>query len=294
MKKELYETIYKYIKSKSLLGKLLDFNDLKMIGRTISDDQGLLDYVANYKECSFKNELGYYLFADKTVYLNMDEFLDSNKQSDPLTINLHLLENLLHELHHARQFKILHDFHDHKFSDHSTMDHLEYILLSISLRKLGNTPNVEDDLENFNKYFESMNNNFRCFDDVYCEYYTYNPCERFAELNALQDTLQLIKEFETDVDVKKKLLYHFYGLILMNELRGYYSGKNEVYSPTETFIDCMNVEDSIKSIWNHIEYFNKSKSIEDHWYYGLEVPMEEYKLKKALLDDNYDYKKVRY
>lgn len=293
MRKELYETVYKYIKSKSLLGELLDFNDLIMIGRTISVDQGLLDYAVNFKECVFKNDLGRYLFRDKTVYLNMDEFLDVNEQSDPLISNLHLLVNLLHELHHARQFKILHDFHERKFSDYSTVDQLEYILLSISLRKLSNFPNAEDDLEKFNKYFGSMNNNFRCFDDVYCEYYTYNPSERFAELSALQDTLQLIKKYETDNDIRNKLVYHFNGLLLKNELRGYYPGKNEVYSPTETFIDCMNVEDSIKNIWNHINYYNKSKYVEDHWYYGLEVPMEEYKLKKALLDDNYDYKKHR-
>lgn len=285
MGRDIYRDIYNSVWKKSFMNELLSFKDLSEYCDLIIKDQNLGDYVCHFEENNeMPNGAASYSHKNKCIEFNIDYCTTFVNIYGIFITNYQMLQFLLHELNHAKQKMFLDSF-DFFDSNNSKEEHLRYMLVGLSSKKINKTPDDFKNLEDFNKYYGSLNVNFKTYQDVYQEYYKYNPSERFAELDSLYDMYGFIYKYENNKDLKDFLLGYFYTRIVETEIRGYYAGKDEVYPPTETFIDCMNIDEYFKNIWINIVKLNENELVIDPWYYGLKVSYDDYVLKKDFLDN---------
>lgn len=263
------ENILKIIYDKSLINKLLDFNDIEKVLELLIINNELNEYILNINVQSIRsNNLASYSAYDKsiTIYSGMIEFMIQNIEKNILLTNdfekmlyknLSLLQIILHEVEHANQIKIAY-----------TNNSLEALIIRMTY------------LTNYS----SQKSLYEC-----C------PTERFAEIKSYKE-IQLLVSY-----IDKKLI-RLQKTIESDELqrllKGYHYKNTNVESPLINYFKLSKKE----QILNYFDWYSKKKqetlnsvssnyNLNDRLKYGFPIDTNEYSscMKKLVLSLNEDF-----
>ena len=220
----------------------------------------LSDYIVNIK---YVNTVDYnmsYSYFDKTININ-NNFINSIDKSDKklldilnihdeiIITNLDILHALLHEIMHAKQYKLI---------DNSSDEFVKNIL-----RKSLAAQSYKDNKEEALKYAEATK-----------EYKLYSimPSEINAEVNAIKQTRLIIDRLNIPNKYKYLKLYDI--TLNLFQIRSYIKKTFRVISPMEIFIKIRHkyIKEDITLNKKDVYKYN----LEDRLSYGLPIKKYEY------------------
>ena len=230
-----------------LLKSLILYNDLS-------------DYIVNIK---YVNTVDYnmsYSYFDKTININ-NNFINSIDKSDKklldilnihdeiIITNLDILHALLHEIMHAKQYKLI---------DNSSDEFIKNIL-----RKSLAAQSYKDNKDEALKYAEATK-----------EYKLYSimPSEINAEVNAIKQTRLIIDRLNIPNKYKHLKLYDI--TLNLFQIRSYIKKTFRVISPMELFIKIRHKYIKEDIILNKKDVYKYT--LEDRLSYGLPIKKYEY------------------
>jgi len=230
-----------------LLKSLILYNDLS-------------DYIVNIK---YVNTVDYnmsYSYFDKTININ-NNFINSIDKSDKklldilnihdeiIITNLDILHALLHEIMHAKQYKLI-DTSDDEF-------------IKNILRKSLAAQSYKDNKDEALKYAEATK-----------EYKLYSimPSEINAEVNAIKQTRLIIDRLNIPNKYKYLKLYDI--TLNLFQIRSYIKKTFRVISPMELFIKIRHKYIKEDIILNKKDVYKYT--LEDRLSYGLPIKKYEY------------------
>ncbi len=264
--REIYDLILRYFN----FGKTVDDDYYRELLRIVVKGESLESYI---KEIKFDEEVpgGFYTYSERQISIDIRSssifanrearlfrFFDEEKRLAKLLICAHLL---LHEVEHAKQFKLL---------DSST-DSVEYEILKAS--NLEHELVSREDYSEDNELLESM---LGMWQSRYYKYYTFCPEERMADIGSYKRCYELSKNMGSiALRVSDYLLYSLY----LSYLKGY----DEISNPTKFYLSRINP----KFDYAIIESSLGDVSVGERFYYGIDVPLGAKKIlhrkSKALL-----------
>ena len=242
----------RYIKEKKVLDKV----GCDELVKSLILYNELSNYITNINYINTTDYNMSYSYFDKTININMNyinnittynkELLDILKIHDEIIIkNLDILHALLHEIMHARQYKIIDTIDDNLIKD-------------ILIKSLSSSKDNQND-----NYIEATK-------DI--SLYSLMPSELNAEIEALKQTSIIINK----LNINEKYKYNsFYELsIKLLQIRSYDNKLFKVISPIEKFIKRRNKYIKEKIIINKKDIYKYS--LDERLSYGLPIKRNEY------------------
>lgn len=288
------EQVYRIIKAAIEKNRILLPNELKQIAYVLIDEFELKKYVKKVKFLE-ENVMGYYKYDRKEASFSYNYILDCFNGEAKTFINFMLVQALLHELNHARHYKLM---DEKSFPQTNSVDKAYEELINYSY--ITNFKNID----NYNhSYRYLMDQPGVTFEDkytgFYLDYHGYFPMERFCDLDASKYLQQLVLKYEKDETKQKRyfdmisliyykdLLYGYDGILL--KLRSKVNGPSEFYLKiTEQQSEAKVIEKLRNEIINENPYDTKSLL-----YLGLDVPSKTIqnlrKYTKDLNDELHNY-----
>lgn len=286
-----YEKILHLLYDYSKEGKVIDQQCMILITRFIIREKYLDNYVIDieFEKGIDQNEniLAKYFVMDRIIkiYLNqmnkyiedLDGFFPNSSQFENIFIkNLMVTQTLLHELQHAKQYKII----DHINTMEANILKLgSYFIQELEIIKSFFEKPIEEQLKD--EEFLLVQNKIDILNKNHQQNYEQAPEERQAEINSVQEVLDIIKPIRDEIPYVSSFMEIFKEENLLCGYQNSFIG--EVSSPTVDYLsNSATIAGLGKLEWYDVdpikclEKASLQYSLKERLYYGMPISKEEY------------------
>ena len=246
--------------------------DVIVNGRSLNNEvRDIL--IENKPYTEVDTDIAYYDHFKKIIAINnsalaystnvMKKINGIDLEDDLLFTYLEATFNLIHELEHANQERII---RSQKITDPEGIiiktNHNNIIRMNFMLHKLKNGLLTEDEIKKITNFDLWNNLGF----DIYRHFYQYSPTERFANVHAFDLILEIIRELPIENNIYKTYLFRKYTHLI--------SGYIDNVTPTPYYFEQLYGKD----VWRRLKYkINKQLvfNMDEKFALGLQVTEDE-------------------
>ncbi|MBQ7241050.1 MAG: hypothetical protein IJS56_06405 [Bacilli bacterium] len=216
---------------------------------------------------------------EKKIYFDYDIIVKTLKDEDNRYLDYNLVMFLLHEINHFQHYKII----DKMINDKNALENLDPIESSVFFLILSSYYHaymgIEDEVisNSFLKHIKG-NNVYEKFRNHYHKNHDLFPCERLADLDAIEYLRKLLFKYENNDD--NLIIQHQILILLKNHnlFKGYKVKGRKLLSPSVEYLNRFGMEKfkiGIKECEYNLNKYNKANA-SNLLYLGLPVEKEKY------------------